>query len=122
MVVSPFETEAFIYYGLAIAVVLVRVYSRARVLGWNPKAWQGDDFFILLYVVSTIFFHSWSFYFLFFLFFFTKLAYLFFSIFYTYTNRICFKKGIPYLRAGLFAHNRYFFFFLFSVCLSATIL
>ncbi|TQN68540.1 hypothetical protein CSHISOI_06905, partial [Colletotrichum shisoi] len=45
---TPFQTEAWTEYGLGVLVILLRIFSRWKIVGFN---WQGDDYFAILCLV-----------------------------------------------------------------------
>ncbi|KAK2053398.1 hypothetical protein LY76DRAFT_581822 [Colletotrichum caudatum] len=45
---TPFQTEAWAEYGLGVSVILLRIFSRWKIVGFH---WQGDDYFAVLCLV-----------------------------------------------------------------------
>ncbi|EFQ34150.1 uncharacterized protein GLRG_09294 [Colletotrichum graminicola M1.001] len=45
---TPFQTEAWTEYGLGVLVILLRIFSRWKIVGFN---WQGDDYFAVLCLI-----------------------------------------------------------------------
>ncbi|WQF85480.1 hypothetical protein CDEST_10494 [Colletotrichum destructivum] len=45
---TPFQTEAWTEYGLGVLVILLRIFSRWKIVGFN---WQGDDYFAILCLI-----------------------------------------------------------------------
>ncbi|KAF4808461.1 hypothetical protein CGCSCA5_v012418 [Colletotrichum siamense] len=45
---TPFQTEAWTEYGLGVIVILLRIFARWRIIGFN---WQGDDYFAVLCLI-----------------------------------------------------------------------
>ncbi|CEF76740.1 unnamed protein product [Fusarium graminearum] len=45
MPASPFQTEAWIEYGLGTLILLLRYFARWKTVGF--KGYQGDDYFAL---------------------------------------------------------------------------
>ena len=46
MSATPFQTEAWIEYGLGVLILLLRYFARWKAVGF--KGWQGDDWFAVL--------------------------------------------------------------------------
>ncbi|KAJ6442470.1 allantoate permease [Purpureocillium lavendulum] len=46
---TPFQIEAWIEYGLGVAVLFLRFFARWKVVGF--KKWEGDDYFAILVLV-----------------------------------------------------------------------
>ncbi|KDB21942.1 hypothetical protein H109_06082 [Trichophyton interdigitale MR816] len=42
---TPFKNEAWTEYGIGVAVILLRIGARLKIVRWN---WHGDDFIIIL--------------------------------------------------------------------------
>ncbi|KAF3490571.1 uncharacterized protein GIQ15_00088 [Arthroderma uncinatum] len=42
---TPFKNEAWTEYGIGVAVILLRIAARLKIVRWN---WHGDDYFIIL--------------------------------------------------------------------------
>lgn len=42
---TPFKNEAWTEYGIGVAVILLRMGARLKIVRWN---WHGDDFIIIL--------------------------------------------------------------------------
>ena len=49
MAASPFQTEAWIEYGLGTLVLLLRYFARWKTVGF--KGYQGDDYFALVALI-----------------------------------------------------------------------
>ncbi|KAK1970016.1 hypothetical protein LY78DRAFT_722089 [Colletotrichum sublineola] len=45
---TPFQTEAWTEYGFGVLVILLRIFSRWKIVGFN---WQGDDYFAVLCLI-----------------------------------------------------------------------
>ncbi|KAF4773122.1 hypothetical protein HER10_EVM0003808 [Colletotrichum scovillei] len=45
---TPFQTEAWTEYGLGVLIILLRIFARWKIVGFN---WQGDDYFAILCLV-----------------------------------------------------------------------
>lgn len=45
---TPFQTEAWTEYGLGVLVILLRIFARWKIVGFN---WQGDDYFAILCLI-----------------------------------------------------------------------
>ncbi|KAI5457058.1 hypothetical protein BGZ63DRAFT_417410 [Mariannaea sp. PMI_226] len=46
---TPFQVEAWIEYALGVVILLLRFFSRWKIVGF--KGWEGDDFFAILVLV-----------------------------------------------------------------------
>ncbi|KAK7443640.1 hypothetical protein Landi51_08988 [Colletotrichum acutatum] len=45
---TPFQTEAWTEYGLGVLIILLRIFARWKIVGFN---WQGDDYFAILCLI-----------------------------------------------------------------------
>ena len=46
---TPFQKEAWSEYALGVCVIMLRIFSRIKVVGF--KNWQGDDYFAILALI-----------------------------------------------------------------------
>lgn len=49
MTATPFQTEAWVEYGIGTLILLLRYFARWKAVGF--KGWQGDDYFAVLALV-----------------------------------------------------------------------
>lgn len=55
---TPFKNEAWTEYGIGVAVILLRIGARLKIVRWN---WHGDDFVIILVLLLwSVSFDSWK--------------------------------------------------------------